>query len=264
MPSQPSSPRRLAANRAEVNRKNAALSTGPLTPEGKSRSSQNALRHGFTASTFTIARVEDPAEVARLKADLVHVYQPVNAQELFALERAALAQQSILRAARLEAGLFTSFANHVVDDGGHGIHPLSKALDGLLPQNTNYALADGYHRATHGPGALSWSLLLRYQAQAERLYRRAIEEFERLKKLRPELPNEDLPNEPIPEPPPDPQPLPAEPLPDAPPPPQTNPILPAAPPSGTPPPADSACAPIPSPTGHSGAASPRIPPRSGR
>jgi hypothetical protein len=33
-------------------------------------------------------------------------------------------------------------------------------------------------------------MLLRYQAQADRLYRRAVEDFERLKKLRPESPNE--------------------------------------------------------------------------
>jgi hypothetical protein len=32
--------------------------------------------------------------------------------------------------------------------------------------------------------------MLRYQAHAERHYRRALEEFERLKKLRPEMPNE--------------------------------------------------------------------------
>ena len=36
----------------------------------------------------------------------------------------------------------------------------------------------------------SWGLLLRYQAQAERNYRRAVEEFERLKALRHELPSE--------------------------------------------------------------------------
>jgi hypothetical protein len=38
----------------------------------------------------------------------------------------------------------------------------------------------------------SFSLLLRYQAQAERHYRRAIEEFDRLKALRGELPNEPI------------------------------------------------------------------------
>jgi hypothetical protein len=38
----------------------------------------------------------------------------------------------------------------------------------------------------------SFTLLLRYQAQAERHYRRAIEEFDRLKALRKELPNEPI------------------------------------------------------------------------
>jgi hypothetical protein len=45
--------------------------------------------------------------------------------------------------------------------------------------------------------------MLRYQAQAERQYRRAVEEFERLKALRDELPDELLPNEPATDPQPE-------------------------------------------------------------
>jgi hypothetical protein len=44
-----------------------------------------------------------------------------------------------------------------------------------------------------GPGATqgnAWKYFLRYHAQAERLYRRAVEELERLKAPRSELPNE--------------------------------------------------------------------------
>ena len=55
-------------------------------------------------------------------------------------------------------------------------------------QNRNYALAEGFHRMARQ--GTSWSLLLRYQAQAERHYRRAVEEFDRLKPLRAHLPNE--------------------------------------------------------------------------
>src|SRR6185295_3217593 len=55
-------------------------------------------------------------------------------------------------------------------------------------QNRNYALAEGFHRMARQSN--SWSLFLRYQAQAERHYRRAVEEFDRLKALREELPNE--------------------------------------------------------------------------
>ena len=101
-----------------ANRLNAQKSTGPRTLEGKARSSQNARKHAFTASTFAVLRLEDMHEVAHLKADLVACYHPVNAQELFAIERIALAQQTLLRAARLETGLFTSCLNDAIDPLG--------------------------------------------------------------------------------------------------------------------------------------------------
>jgi hypothetical protein len=82
------------------NRANAARSTGPRTPSGKARSAQNTRKHGFSASTFAVVRLEDLDEVANLRDDLIAVYKPVNSQELFAIERIALAQQAILRASR--------------------------------------------------------------------------------------------------------------------------------------------------------------------
>ncbi|HTX34118.1 MAG TPA: hypothetical protein VME43_03825, partial [Bryobacteraceae bacterium] len=42
-------------------------------------------------------------------------------------------------------------------------------------------------------------LFLRYQAQAERLYRRAIEEFDRLKAQRDQFPNEPIEDQPEPD-----------------------------------------------------------------
>src|SRR5271157_3426289 len=62
--------------------------TGPTTPEGKLRSSQNARKHGFTATSFAVVRLEDLNEVAALREDLIETYHPVNSQELFALARA--------------------------------------------------------------------------------------------------------------------------------------------------------------------------------
>ena len=177
----PVSEKQHAANRA-----NAAKSTGPRTPAGKARSSQNARTHGFTASTFTVARLEDLQEVAHLKADLTALYQPVNSQEIFALDHMAIAQQTVLRAARLEAGLFTTCLDMALNDDETPITPMTPHLAGngdlsldieiTRAQNRNYALADGFHRMVRQ--ANSWSLFLRYQAQAERHYRRAVEEFD--------------------------------------------------------------------------------------
>jgi hypothetical protein len=191
MPRRLVSPKRLAANRA-----NAAKSTGPRTPVGKAHSSQNARKHIFTGSTFAVVRLEDLQEIARLRDDLIAVYQPVNSQELFALERVALAQHAILRGARLESGYFTTCLDTSFDSGGEPIRLMNPTIAGdgdievTRAQNRNYLLGDGFHRMARESN--SFTLLLRYQAQAERHYRRAIEEFDRLKALRNELPNEPI------------------------------------------------------------------------
>jgi hypothetical protein len=135
------------------------------------QSSADPVHHTFSASSFAVARLEDVEEIAKLRADLVACYQPVNSQELFALERMALAQQMILRAARLEAGLFSPASNH--------------AGDSTSAENQDSVCRAFLHAARDSD---SFVLFLRYQAQAERLYRRALEEFKRLKRLRSELP----------------------------------------------------------------------------
>src|ERR1019366_602137 len=169
------SPERLAANRA-----NAAKSTRPRSPQGQTRPAQNARKHGFTASTFAVVRLEDLQEVAHLKDDLVAFYQPVNSQELFAVDRIALAQHALLR----------SFGEPMVlmNEGLAG----NRDIEITRAQNRNYLLGEGFHRMASKSN--SWSLCLRYQAQAERHGApsgpRAVEEFERLKALRGELPNE--------------------------------------------------------------------------
>ena len=172
----PVSDKQLAANRA-----NAAQSTGPRSPEGKSRSAQNSRKHGFTASTFAVVRLEDIDEVARLREDAIAVYQPVNSQELFAIERIALAQQALLRVERLHEGICTTFLNEALTGDGKPLMEIGDALvngdhEITMAQNRNYLFAEGFHRINkYSPS--SFTLFLRYQAQTERLYRRAVEEF---------------------------------------------------------------------------------------
>ena len=111
----------------------------------KARSAQNSRKHGFAASTFEVVRLEDLQEVDNLRADLIAIYQPANSQELFAIERIALAQQAILRIARLESGLLTACLNEALDTSGQLFIPMSQDLVGdgdiqiTQAQNRNYA-----------------------------------------------------------------------------------------------------------------------------
>jgi hypothetical protein len=185
----PISEKRLAANR-----ENAKLSSGPRTPEGRARSSRNAVKHGFRASSFAVVRLEDLDEVEKLKADAIACYRPVNSQELVAVERIAMAQQQIFRGARLDAGMFTSAMNEVLDRYSAPFRPMDPDMVGdgdieiTRQQNRNYCIAEGFRRIAKESNAIG--LMLRYRAQAEREYRRAVEDFDRLKALRHEMPNE--------------------------------------------------------------------------
>jgi hypothetical protein len=183
----PDDPRYLSPEQFAANRANAAKSTGPRSPEGKARSSQNARKHGFASAAYTVVRLEDIEEVANLKHDAVEFYQPITSQELYAVERIAITQQAMLRAARLEAGLFTSCLNDVLDMRERPLMmmdpDMSADTEAGHEQTRNFLLAEGFKRLVAKSPAMS--LCLRYSAQAERHYRRALEEFNRLKSLRP-------------------------------------------------------------------------------
>jgi hypothetical protein len=143
---------------------------------------------------FAVVRLEELDALTNLRADAIDVYQPANSQELFAVERIAIAQQALLRCSALEAGLHTSAMNETLTPGGLSPNVLSEELTRDIQvtraQNRSLCLAIGFQRI--GGKSDAWTLFLRYQAQTERLFRRAIEEFERLKALRSELPNEPI------------------------------------------------------------------------
>jgi hypothetical protein len=184
------SEKQLAANRA-----NAARSTGPRTPEGKLRASRNSRKHGLADAAVSILRLEDRGELDNLRADALARYRPRDSQEMFAVERIAMCQLMMIRGWRLEAGMFITCLNRVLNDDDTPIFGIHESLfpdAGIrVEQNRNSAMAEGFQRmAIQSP---MWSLVIRYQAQVERQYRRAVEEFQRLVRERPD----DSPNEPI-------------------------------------------------------------------
>ena len=111
-----------------------------------------------------------------------------------ALQSMAIARQSILRTSRLEAGLCASAMNEFCDGRGDLTLMMNAEFvgDGDIEithaQNRNLAFAEGFQRMVSRSDV--WTVFLRYQAQAERNYRRAVEEYERVRKLRGQLSDE--------------------------------------------------------------------------
>jgi len=82
----------ISPRKAEANRRNASKSTGPRTPQGKSWSRRNALKHGILASQAVIATIEGRAERKLFEATvegLAQDFQPVGTYEQLLVQEIA-------------------------------------------------------------------------------------------------------------------------------------------------------------------------------
>lgn len=91
-------------NKAEANRQNAQKSTGPRTPEGKARSSANALKHGLTAEKVVLPD-EDRHEFEALRQSVLIELMPEGILEEFYAERIATCMWRLRRVYPIEAGI---------------------------------------------------------------------------------------------------------------------------------------------------------------
>jgi len=89
----------------EANRRNAQLSTGPVTEEGKRRSRQNAVRHGLTAETV-IDALEDAEDYTAFEMAVTADYDAQSAVERELILRLASQLWRLRRATAIESGLF--------------------------------------------------------------------------------------------------------------------------------------------------------------
>ena len=153
----------------EASRANGAKSHGPITPEGKQISSQNAVKHGLSARTVVLCH-EDHALFEQLEQDYIDSLQPTTVLELHLVQRIAVAEWRMRRAWAVETAL---------TDNSMTTH---KAQDELENPNMDDDLRTGinYKRVEKELAAVQ-----RAEARFERTQARALAEFHRLRKLRP-------------------------------------------------------------------------------
>ena len=100
-PAKPRKPIKVTAKRRAANRRNARLSTGPKTEEGKSRSRENALKHGM-AGAGVVMHAADLGPLQIRLDQWTETLQPADPVEGWLVGRAALASVRVDRCAREE------------------------------------------------------------------------------------------------------------------------------------------------------------------
>jgi len=153
-----------AKSRTEINRENAAQSTGPRTEAGKQRSSRNALNHGLTSAAVVLP-FENIEDYNALKTAFDEQHQPGSALEVELLGRMVDCWWRLQRAYRIEAQLLAQREEALASQAGGGDAALAQLF-------TN-------------PEEMSrMRLFMRYLGAAERAWNRASADFERAKKER--------------------------------------------------------------------------------
>ena len=94
----------MTISRSEASRQNGSKSVGPVTPEGRAVSSQNALKLGIFSKRRFLAD-EDPAEFYELLDSLIAVYNPASFAELMQIDRMAMARWKLARVERAEVAV---------------------------------------------------------------------------------------------------------------------------------------------------------------
>jgi hypothetical protein len=173
--------------KSEAARANGAKSKGPATPEGRARSSQNALSHGLAAATIVLGG-ENEAEFEDLRASYIRRYQPSDRPELELVETMAAARWRLRRLYKIETQLLD---NELYDQQKE----IQQEFGNIDLQFSLAWVFKGMANTQKAPG-----LLIRYEGQLTRSFECARKELEIIQKNRPPESSAELPKEPNPVP----------------------------------------------------------------
>jgi len=137
----------------QANRLNSRKSTGPRTAEGKARSSQNRLSHGFF-SRKVVLEGESQEEFDALRSALIAEHQPRTITQQFLVERISIAMWRLNRM-------------HAIEDQAH--HWERQSIQGTCSQRIYEAHRDVASTSLRMLGASGCSVLEKLELYERRL-----------------------------------------------------------------------------------------------
>jgi hypothetical protein len=168
--------------KSDTARTNGAKSHGPVTPEGRAKSSANSVRHGLTAKSVVLPH-ESTEDFQLLLDGYVAQFRPQTEVEIELVETMAIARWRLRRIVAIEANLFNTEMLRRAEE----IDNEFSDIDG------DGRLARVFRNLAQGQ---SLALIIRYEGTLNRSYDRAFKQLQLLQSVR----NPPQPNEPKPTP----------------------------------------------------------------
>ena len=162
----------ISERQLEANRRNAAKSIGPITPEGRAAVRMNALKHGLTAAEIILPTAEDKLEFEQFQAAFEEECQPVGPIEQVLVEDIVANRWRMTRVRKMEPGFFAL---------------RMQILEGRIMRDHS-ALDAQAHLALifrdDAQDANTLGKMSRYEARFERSFHKALKELQRLQAVR--------------------------------------------------------------------------------
>ena len=150
-----------------ASRANGAKSTGPVSVEGRARSSRNSLRHGLCSEVVVLPH-EDRGAFEALRDSYMDDFQPANQSQHDLVETMAAARWRLNRLVEIEAKLFEKEMVLRDDD-------IEKELSNMTEVEKLAWVFD--HMANHSK---SLAMQIRYEGSLNRSYERAFKQLQQL------------------------------------------------------------------------------------
>jgi len=178
--------------KSATSRANGAKSHGPITPEGKEKSSQNSLTHGFTSKKTIVLKCENDGEFQEMLGFYAETYQPGSPVERDMVHEMVACRWRMERLRLMETALIDSEMDRELPEGE-------------TPEDPGYQLAFAFRRLVDESRAIS--LASRYESRLHRIHERSHHTLRELQQSRltstAHSPNVSAAApEPVPEPPP--------------------------------------------------------------
>jgi hypothetical protein len=168
----------ISQRQLDANRRNAQLSTGPRTPEGRAAVRSNALRHGLTAKIAVLDN-ENPEHFQEMLDAFQAEHQPVGPTEDLLVHQMVMSAWRLQRLRAIETSLFNLRMRALKPD-------MERELSKITETER---LAFVFRDDTRNSGA--FANLSRYETRIERSFYKALRELQHLQATRPPEPDPD-------------------------------------------------------------------------